>query len=170
MLLLNKIPTLEKNKVMHEVRKNQFWGWRTRYFYVDESMNYIGKMIFSRANQSTNDITFSYNIKETVSESKSFNISDSLTVKGSGGKKIDLSLANELELSYTKEETSSTVESLSYEIIVPSGKKVSMYTTGVGKITSGASAKYLFFIRVKSGYWEVVEIKTVYYKIVEEEL
>lgn len=168
--ILNEMPTIQKNVALKKVKKAFFWGWRTSYLHIDEKMDYIGKIIFSRTNQSSSDITFSYNLKESISETKSFNISDSLTVKGSGGKKIDVSLANELEVDYSAESTTSIVETLSYDITVPSGKKVTMYTTGEGKITNGCSAKYIFFIRVKYGFWEVVEVKTVYYKIVEEEL
>ena len=169
-LLLNQIDTITKNKHAKEVTKPKFFGWRIKYIVFEEPATYIGKPLFSKSNASSNDIKFSFNFKETVEKKASFNVSDSLVFKGSGKAKIDLSLANELNLKYTSEEMTSVTETVQYDIIVPKNKKVTMYTMGEGKLSSGCSANYFFFIRTKFGYWEVLEIDTVYYKIVEEEI
>lgn len=168
--LLYQLSNTEKSQSSENVKKSKFWGWRINYITLDEPVTYIGKILFTRSNASSNDIVFKYTLKDTTTVATSFNFSDSLTIKGSGKGKIDLSLANELEVEYSYDETKSIVETLSYDIVVPSHKKVTMYTTGEGKVSNGCSAKYLFFIRIKYGFWEYIDVKTIHYKIVEEDV
>ena len=168
--LLVNMTSEEKSAGDKVINKSKFWGWKHYYYYIDEPMTYIGEIIFSRINNTSNDVKYNYSIKETKTISKSFNVSDKLSIKGSGGKKINLSLANDLGIDIENTETASVVESLDYSVIVPAHKKVTLYTTGEGKITCGCSANYVFWIRNKKGYWEIVDVKTIYYKLVEEDI
>lgn len=168
--ILEEMSTARKNELSKDVKKTKFFGWRTKYSEINEPIDYVGKILFTRSNASSNDIVFSYNLKESITNTTSFNLTNTLNVKGSGGKKIDISLAEELELDYEEVISTNVVESMAYDIVVPSGRKVTMYTYGEGRISNGCSAKYFFFFRVEFGFWEIVEIKTLYYKIEEEEI
>ena len=79
--LLNEYGSDEINETIKSLGGNVF-GWRTRYFNLNQKAYYEGITIFSRSNKSNDVIKFDYVLNEThVTET-------SVTVKGSVSTKI----------------------------------------------------------------------------------
>lgn len=168
--LLCDVKLADLKKARSYCNKSKFFGWKTYYYNVNKLAKYDGEVLFSRSNQTSNDVKFTFSIKETTTDKRSVSVSNTIVAKGSGGKKITASLQEELEVEISTEHTYSVVESLDYAIIVPKGKKVVMKTYGECMVSNGMSAYFAFWIKTKSGSWEIIDIKTIYYKLEESTL
>ena len=165
--LLCDTPARKKQKSNEYLSKSKFFGWKTYYYNTNELASYTGETVFLRTNATNQDVKFSFSLKETKTEKRSITVSNSIVAKGSGGKKITASLQDELEVEISNESTYSVVESLDYSIVVPKGKRIEMYTYGECVVSNGVSSYFAFWIKTKTGSWEIIDIKTIYYKLEE---
>ena len=72
-------------------------------------------------------------------------------------------------MSYATETYVKTTESGSMNIVIQPNKKVTLRIVGDARITNGVSKYYLFGICFKKGAFEIVEIQSTIYELLEED-
>ena len=151
--------------------KRRAFGWSVYSIIEDETIQYIGDTIFSKANNTTSPLTFTHtfevvNVLETsVSVSKS--LEGSISYKG---KKIsgNFNAAIRKEIGEkTKEQISETTKT---NIYIPSKTKLSITIKGTAVLNNGVTKYFFFGIPFKKGTWEYIDVVTEYYDYYEEKI
>lgn len=170
--LLIDYTTEEINDCVKKIKRKGF-GWKSVYFNYKRKIQYDGEIIFSKVNRSDGIIKFTYDMQNetvnTVSTSKSGSINAKIgfdlskifgSITGGGSAGIDKKNVKE----------STIFKETKIDINIMPGTKLTLMTKGDAYITSGYSKYYFFWITVKKGSWETIEIDTVYYELIEEKL
>ena len=84
------------------------------------------------------------------------------------GKTGDITTNGSLTVEYENEEYTKTTESGKMSVAIYPGKKVTLKIVGKARVSNGISKKYFFGICIKKGSFEVVDITTAVYELVEE--
>lgn len=168
--LLNEYGSDEIDKSIKSLGTNVF-GWRTRYFNLNQKAYYEGITIFSRSNKSSEAIKFDYVLNETQVTETSVTVKGSVSTKITGTvKKVALTFNGEGE--YIKEVgnsyTSSAKTSITFNI--NPNKKLSLVVSGECYVTTAVSRYKFLGITFKKGSWENIEVETIIYEIKEENI
>lgn len=169
-LLLVEMDNAKLNQMMEEVKKKAF-GWSTNPNIVNYEVIYEAGSIFSRSNNTTQAINFTYKTSKETSVQKTINGSSSLALKASG--KIDsitLGLENNIRAEIGTKKIVSFEEDVSFNVKIMPNKKVSLLVKGLATLSNGASKYYFLGICAKKNYWEYVDIMSEYYELYEETL
>lgn len=149
--------------------KTKFFGWQHEIIYEYEKATYVGQTIFSRSNKTSEKYVFSYSLSEITYEERSFNISGTISAKETGKiKKVEVVSQQSLTIQYGSENSIKTTESSNMDITVYPNKKVSLRVSGEARISSGFSKYFVFWICIKKGAWEIVDVVNSYFELVEE--
>lgn len=147
----------------------RFWGDVTRYTYQYADATYVGNIIFSRSNKTSEPLVFEYSIQEVYYEERSYNIQGTISGKVSGKKKtVEGSGQIEVKGSYSEKESYQRTEKNTLKVTVYPNKKLTLRVAGKAKISSGFSKYYVCFITTKKGAWETVDVLTSYFELIEE--
>lgn len=160
----------EIQEAYSNLKKGKLFGWRTSYFNINSKAKYVGETIFSRSNRTSKTFEFSYKINEETFIDKSVKINGSVSAKIAFGKKVDVNITPKVDAWYDKTETYLKEEQTSFEFHVLPNTKLTLRVSGDAYITSGVSGFYLFGVCLKKGEWERVEVETMYYELIEENL
>ena len=170
--ILNEITDEQVNETKEYLGKKLF-GWKTAYFNYKRKVYYEGDPVFSKVNHSSVPIYFEYQMTNEEVLKTSVVKEGSVSTKITGTiEKIKTTITGVIEGSIKSDNTTTdTVSEKTYfEINIMPGKKVSMVAKGEAYITTGYSNYTFFGIILRSGTWERLEIDTVYYEIIEEDV
>ncbi|MEI3526953.1 MAG: hypothetical protein V8R15_02570 [Bacilli bacterium] len=168
--LLVDMSDSELNEMMKNVKKKTF-GWSIYSKIKNYEVIYEAGTIFSRSNNTSQEINFNYNTASTTKQQFSFNLSGTLAMKTSG--KIDVvsaSLDKSIKSDIGLKSDISFEEEMDFTIKILPQKKVSLIVKGKATISSGANKYYFLGICTKKGYWEYVDVISEYYELYEEEI
>ena len=84
-------------------------------------------------------------------------------------KKVDVKGKGDLSVTYDEENYNKVTESGSLKIVVHPNKKMTLRIVGEARITNGVSKYYFMGICFKKGAFEIVEIKSTIYELIEED-
>ena len=148
------------------VNKRKFAGWRVYTVHDDIKVSYITETLFSYYNDGYTPIEYSFELKSSSTTKISLSATGSIglnNTKSTKGFKNNL----EGELKLSSEYTQTIEEDMSYTIDfeVDPGTQVDLYIYGEGKITNGVAARYLFWIRMNRGGYEIFTITTQYQRL-----
>ncbi|MDD3191871.1 MAG: hypothetical protein PHP41_03875 [Bacilli bacterium] len=147
----------------------KFWGTATKTRYEYEDGTYVGNVIFSRSNKSSEKYEFDYALTEVQYFSQSVHIDGSLNIKAAGKiKKVETSGVFQISGGVDTTKRYEKTEKSTMKIVVQPNKKMTLRVAGEAKISSGFSKYYVFWICFKKGGWEMVDIVTSYFELVEE--
>ena len=158
--LLVDMSNSELNEMMKKVKKKVF-GWSIYSKIKNYDVIYEAGTIFSRSNNTSQEINFNYNTTSTTKKQFSFNLSGTLAMKTSG-KIDDVSASLKSDISFEEE--------MDFTIRILPRKKVSLIVKGNATISNGANKYYFLGICTKKGYWEYVDVINEYYELYEEEI
>jgi len=149
--------------------KKIFWGTSTEYLYKYEDATYVGDVVFSRSNKTREPFVFDYSLQTVEFNARSISVEGSISLKGTiKTKKVEGNGTVEVEGKYSTESSFQETEKSGMKVTVYPGKKLTLRVAGEAKITSGFSKYYVFWICTKKGAWEVVDVVTSYFELVEE--
>jgi len=150
--------------------KSRFWGESTEYYCIYEDAGYVGETVFSRSNKTREPFDFKYSLTEVDYYERSVYVEGSVTVDGKIKKdNVERKGKVEIEAGLEIEESKRTTEKEDMEVTVYPNKKISLRVAGEAKISSGFTKNYLFWVCVKKGAWETVDVVTSYFELVEED-
>ncbi|MDD4212711.1 MAG: hypothetical protein PHY42_04875 [Bacilli bacterium] len=148
----------------------KFIGTSTSIEYEYKEATYVGNVIFSRSNKTRDIFIFDYSLQTVEFMSRCITIKGSLNMKAAGKiKKVEASGGIQIDGSYEVESSSQQTEKSSMTIKVYPQKKMTLRVTGDARISSGFTKKWLFWICIQQGAWEIVDIVTSYFELVEED-
>lgn len=159
-----------KQKVLDSV-KRKFFGWSVKTRCHNSKVMYEAGSIFSRSNNTKQEIELNYNTNSKTTKQLSINVTGGITLKLSG--KIDevsASLDNQIRSEIGVKNEVVFQEEIDFTIKIAPGKKVSLLVKGIATLSNGASKYYVFGIPVKKGYWEYVDVENEYYELYEEDI
>ncbi|HNZ74075.1 MAG TPA: hypothetical protein PKH00_01525 [Bacilli bacterium] len=157
------------------VNKKKFFGWRTAYIHINEKAQYIGETVFSKANQTDKPFTMNYVLKEDYKTKTTYTISGKISGQVKASMKIKLvnlegTQSGEISGSYTGSTENSKSEETKMTITIPPYKKLTYRVTGECYVTSGVCQYYAVWIKIYRGQFEVIDVTTRYYELLEEDL
>ena len=167
-LLLIEMDDNKLDSMMKNVKKKVF-GWATYTNIVNYDVVYEAGSIFSRSNNTSQPIDFTYSTSSQTSVQTSINGSSSIALKASG--KIDavsLGLESSVRTEIGVKKTVSFEESVDFTVKIMPNKKVSLLVKGNAILSNGASKYYFLGICTKKNFWEFVDIMSEYYELYEE--
>ena len=148
-----------------------FFGWGTKFFCLNEEIEFEGDVIFSRSNKTEQSVTIDYYIQEVETTETSVSVKGSVSTKITGKiKKINTDISGSADINISKTDTDSYESSTktSFKIVMKPYTKVTLQIKGSGKLTNGVS-KYRFLgIVFNKGAWERIDVETIYYELKEE--
>lgn len=169
-LLLIEMDDDKLNSMMDSVKKKAF-GWSNYSNIVNYEVIYEAGSIFSRSNNTSSAIDFTYTTSSSTSVTLSVEGSSSLALKASG--KIDtisLGLENNIRTEIGFKKTVTFEETADFTVRIMPNKKVSLLVKGNATLSNGAAKYYFLGICTKKNYWEYIDIMSEYYELYEETL
>jgi hypothetical protein len=154
-----------------KVSKRMFAGWRVHKVNEDIKVSYVTETMFSYYNDGYTPIDYTFKMDRKQTTKVSLSSSGSIGLKSdTSGKGFKHNLDASLKL--TSEYTQTTEEKESYEISfeVDPGTQVDLFVYGEGKITNGVAARYLFWIRLDRGGFEIFMITTQYQRLEKKKI
>lgn len=168
--LIEDMPEKKIESAYKKVKRKAF-GWSVLSIIEDENIKYVGDTVFSKANNTSNALTFTHtfeviNVLETsVSVSKSLESSFSYKDKKISGN-VNAAIRKEIG-EKTKEQVSETTKT---NIYIPSKTKLSITIKGTAVLNNGVTKYYFLGIPLKKGTWEYIDVMTEYYDYYEEKI
>lgn len=164
--LIDDYTDSELKKHYEEVDKRKLSGWRVKNINKRVKATFISETVFSYYNDGYTAIEYNYKSEESENTKYSFSANGSIGVKADGTKKgFKNGLDGNLKLSYTQDTTKSKKETYEVKMKVDPGTQVNLYYYGEGYLTNGVAARYILWIRLDRGGFEVFEISTKYYRL-----
>ena len=160
--MLNKLFSKKLSKY-YELNEN------AKINIVNYDVVYEAGSIFSRSNNTSQPIDFTYSTSSQTSVQTSINGSSSIALKASG--KIDavsLGLESSVRTEIGVKKTVSFEESVDFTVKIMPNKKVSLLVKGNAILSNGASKYYFLGICTKKNFWEYVDVMSEYYELYEE--
>lgn len=166
-ILIDINPNYIENELKHLSRK--LFGTKEKLFNKYFPATYESDTIFSRSNKTNESYVFTYNLETVHYKDVSVSISGTIGIKDVfKGKTGDITTNGSLTVEYENEEYTKTTESGKMSVAIYPGKKVTLKIVGKARVSNGISKKYFFGICIKKGSFEVVDITTAVYELVEE--
>ncbi len=149
-----------------EVNKRRFAGWNVHYVYNDLKVTYKTKSIFSYYNDGTTAIEYNYKFESNYTTSRNITSTGTIGISMSGPiKKFKGNLDASLKITSTTETTRKETETWTVKMQVDPQTMANLYVVGEGKITNGVASRYLFWLELEKGGFEVFVITTQYYRL-----
>lgn len=146
-----------------KIKKKKFWGWRTYILNDYVPAKFVSETVFSYYNNGSTPITYEYELSRTVVDKVSLSATDNLKLDVSGSyKQIKFGLANELKISGSMDNTTTTSEEKTLEVIVDPKTVANLRVVGEGKLVNGVAAFYTCWIRIQRGGFEYFLVTTQY--------
>ncbi len=151
---------------LKKVNKRRFAGWNIHYVYTDLKVTYKTESVFSYYNDGTTPIEYSYKFESTYTTSRNISSTGSIGINMSGPvKKFKGNLDGSLKITAESESARKEVESWQIKMQVDPQTMANLYVVGEGKITNGVASRYLFWLELEKGGFEVFTITTQYYRL-----
>ena len=171
--LASLIEDMPKNKIdsAYKKLKRKAFGWNIYTIVKDEMIKYEGDVLFSRANNTSQQLSFTYTFEKTDSIESSVSVSGDLSVSVSGKiKSITGSLNGKIRKEIGEKTRCTTVETTRTTLIIPPKTKLTVQIKGWARLNNGVARNHLFGVTIKKGTWEIIDVVTEYYDYYEESI
>lgn len=149
--------------------ESKFFGWSSHIIQEDMDVVFISETLFSYSNQSNETITYKYTYSSDVDISDSIAVTGDISTSAKTKVKIfDLKFDSSIKSRMDYKSSESISEKWNLDIDIPPFKKISLKIKGEGKVSNGVSRLYIFYIPIKKGGWEVLDVTKTYYWLEEE--
>ena len=164
--LIDDYSSSDLKKHYKEVDKRKFSGWRTKTINNRVKATFITETIFSYYNDGYTAIDYHYKSEESETTKYSFSTTGSIGLKmDKSAKGFKNGLDGSLKMSYSQDSNKTKKETYDVKMKIDPGTQVNLYYYGEGKLTNGVAAKYIFWIRLDRGGFEVFEVSTKYHRL-----
>ena len=154
------------NTLINKNFKKKMFGWDVLYTYRGKHFCFIDETLYSVRNTSDEAITQTFKTKQTNEEVIKRKVKGSLEISGSATyKEFKFGLENQLEYTYEKNTTVSTLEENEMKLKVAPNSELKIDVRGEGYFYQGVARKTAMWIPFKKGAFEYVVITTKYYSI-----
>ncbi|MCV2232249.1 hypothetical protein N7548_05345 [Acholeplasma manati] len=151
---------------LKEVTKRRFAGWNVKYVYEDCRVTYKSKSVFSYYNDGTTPIEYNYKYESSYTTARNITSTGSIGINMSGPvKKFKGNLDASLKITSSTETVKKETETWTIKMQVDPQTMANLYVVGEGKITNGVAARYLFWLELEKGGFEVFVVTTQYYRL-----
>ncbi len=151
--------------------KRKFWGWSVDVIINNEKIEYKGDTVFSKKNNTSQTLKYTYTKENEQSITTSISASGSITGKGSGKiKGVTASLDAMIRGEIGKKTVISYLEKTVIDIIIPPRKKLTVSIRGEARINNGVCKYYILGIGFNKGEWEYIDVVNEYYDYYEENI
>lgn len=160
------------NELKRKYKEVPYGLFGNKYSYFDKyiPVEYTSTVIFSRSNKTRESYTFDYDLEEVNYSQVSVSVKGNINIEGVVKiKKVDVKGKGDLSVTYDEENYNKVTESGSLKIVVHPNKKMTLRIVGEARITNGVSKYYFMGICFKKGAFEIVEIKSTIYELIEED-
>jgi hypothetical protein len=166
--LLSQMSDAMINNALKNVKKKAF-GYSIYKINNEVPAWYISEIIFSRANNTNQTISFKYNFNYAKTTTVEYSLTGSLSVKLSG-KLSALSLSVDPSVKASVENTTKNFyeEKSQFQFDIIPNHKISFIVRGECDISTGVGKYYFLGIPMKKGTWELIDIRTEYYELIDE--
>jgi len=149
-----------------KVSQRKVFGWSIHKVNSNAKVTYITETLFSYYNDGYTPIEYTFKMDRKQTTKVSLSASGSIGLKNqvdSKGFKNNLDSSLKLTAEYTQ--TTEEKEFYEIEFKVDPGTQVDLYIYGEGKITNGVAARYLCWIRLDQGGFEIFLVTTQYQRL-----
>jgi hypothetical protein len=163
---LSEYTETEYKSYLKDVNKRRFAGWNVKYVHENLKVTYKTKSVFSYYNDGTTPIEYNYKFESQFTSSRNITSTGSIGINMSGPvKKFKGNLDGSLKITATTETTRKETETWTVKMQVDPQTMANLYVVGEGKITNGVASRYLFWIELEKGGFEVFVVTTQYYRL-----
>lgn len=149
-----------------KVNKRLFFGWRVHKVHENIKATYVTETLFSYYNDGYTPIEYTYTLSRKETSKLGLSATGSIALSQTKGDKLfKNNLDSSLKLSADYQVTTEDKETYEIELKVDPGTQVNLYTYGEGKITNGVAARYVLFVRMEMGGFEVFLVTTQYQRL-----
>lgn len=146
------------------------FGTRESYFDKYIPVKYKSTVIFSRSNKTRETYVFSYDLKTVNYNKVSVSVKGNISAKGVVKfKKAEVTASGDLTVTHNSETFFETSETGKMNVVIHPNKKVTLRIVGDARISNGVSKYYMFGICFKKGAFEIVEVQSIVYELLEED-
>jgi len=164
--LISQYTNSELKKHYKVVDKRKFSGWKVKTINNRAKATFISDTVFSYYNDGYTPIDYTYKSEETADTKFSFSTTGSIGLKTSKNEKgFKNGLDGSLKMTYSQSGSTKKKESVDLKFQVDPGTQVNLYYYGEGRLTNGVAARYIFWIRLDRGGYEVFEVSTKYHRL-----
>lgn len=164
--LIDEYSSDELKSYYKKVDKRTFSGWRVEPINKRAKVRFISETVFSYYNDGTTAIDYKFNAEESETNKYSYSSTGSIGLKldknGSGFKS---GLNGSLKIDSKNDTTSVKKEKYEMKMKIDPQTQVNLYNYGEGYLTNGVASKYLLWLRINRGGYEMFEMSTKYYRL-----
>ncbi len=164
--LLEDFTEKEYQTHYEKVDKRLFMGWRVHKVNEHVKATYVTETMFSYYNDGYTPIEYKYTLSRKETSKLGLSATGSIALSSSKGDKLfKNNLDSSLKLSADYQVTTEDKETYEISLEVDPGTQVDLYTYGEGKVTNGVAARYVLFVRLERGGFEVFLVTTQYQRL-----
>ena len=164
--LIDDYSNKELSKYYKSVDKRKFTGWSTKTINNRSKVKFISETVFSYYNDGTTPIDYNFKSEESEIMKYSFSTTGSIGLKLSkNGTGFKNGLDSSLKMTYSQDKNTTKKETYEVKLKVDPGTQVNLYYYGEGYITNVVASRYLCWVRINRGAYEVFEMSTMYYRL-----
>ena len=161
--MLEEFTDGEYKKYYKKVDTRKFWGWRTYVVNKNIKAKFISETVFSYYNNGSTPITYKYELSKTIVNKYSISATGNIKYDMNGSTaKFKYNLDTEVKVNVTAEQSTTTKEENSLQIIIDPKTVANLRVVGEARITNGVAAYYIFWVRVQRGGFEYFVVTTQY--------
>jgi hypothetical protein len=164
--LLENFTEAEYKSYYEVVDQRKFMGWNIHKVYENVKVTYTTQTLFSYYNDGFSAIDYEYKLDRKQTSKLGLSATGTISTKTQKADKLfKNNLDASLKLSADYQQTSEEKEAITMKLKVDPGTQVDLYIYGEGRITNGVACRYVFFVRMDRGGFEVFLITTQYQRL-----
>ncbi|MBQ3253532.1 MAG: hypothetical protein IJA65_03160 [Acholeplasmatales bacterium] len=164
--LLKDFTKEEKKAILKEAEGVYFYKNKIIQVNTEIPATYISNTLFSVDNTSATDLEYNVSVSIETKNKISFSTSGSLSASGKGTiKAIKADVSGKAGIEYSKSSEESVKETKTMNIVVEGNSRAIIYLTGEITVSNGMIVIYRFFMKMYSGGYEFVTLKSQYARI-----
>jgi hypothetical protein len=164
--LLENFTEQEYQHYYEKVNPRMFMGWRVHKVCDHVKATYVTETLFSYYNDGFTPIEYKYTLSRKETSKLGLSATGSISLSTTKGDKLfKNNLDTSLKLSADYQITTEDKETYEVKLEVDPGTQVNLYTYGEGKLTNGVAARYVLFVRMERGGFEVFLVTTQYQRL-----
>lgn len=168
--LIEEMPESKIEDAYKKVKRKVF-GWSVRKITSDEPITFIGQTVFSRANNTANELVFAHTYELESTSETSVSVTGDISLDVSGKiKVVNLGLDASVRKEIGEKSRKTISETTKTTLVIPPKTKLSVVLKGKARLNNGVAFYHFLGIRFKKGTWEYIDKITEYYDYYEERL
>lgn len=169
--MLHQYSKKELTSYYPQVSKRMMLGWRVHQITKSEKVTFKKTTLMSIRNSGTTPIIKDHSMKKEKSQKYAISASDGVEASASGTYSgFKLGLSKKLNIKADATISISQTESMNTKIQVDPGTQLDIYVMGSGRLSNGVASYYMFWLRMKTGGYEYLNITSIYYRMEKKKI